>query len=92
MLSSLLMPWWRAPGVPAWATWSGFALQVALLLGTAIWWGPLMAHLGAPNGGLLLERYRLLMITHWLRVGIVTAYALLAIWMLAQSAWRVSSP
>ena len=88
-IGSALMLWRRAPGVPAWATWLGFALQAALLFGTAIWWGPLMAHLEAPSGGLLLDRYRLLMTTHWLRVGIVSAYAVLALWMLAQSAWRV---
>jgi hypothetical protein len=87
-LGSALMVWLRAPGVPAWAAWSGLALQAALLLGTAIWWGPLMAHLEAPDGGLLRERYRLMMASHWLRVAIVTAYALLVLWMLAQSAWR----
>jgi hypothetical protein len=63
---SALMLWWRAPGVPAWATWSGFTLQMALLLGTAIWWGPLMARLEPPNGALLFERYRLLLLSHWL--------------------------
>ena len=87
-ICSVLMLWWRAPGVPSWAAWSGVALQIALLLGTAIWWGPLMAHLEAPSGGLLRERYQQLMFSHWLRVGIVTAYALLVLWMLAQSAWR----
>ena len=87
-VGSAFMLWQRAPGVPAWAAWLGFALQVALLLGTAVWWGPLMARLEAPGGGLRFERYQLLITTHWLRVGIVSAYALLALWMLAQSAWR----
>ena len=84
-LGSVLMVWLRAPGVPVWAAWSGVTLQVTLLLGTAVWWGPLMARLEAPNGGLLPERYRLLITSHWLRVGIVTAYALLVLWMLAES-------
>jgi hypothetical protein len=87
-VGSGLMLWLRAPGVPAWAPWSDAALQIALVLGTAIWWGPLMARLEAPGGGLLTERYQLMMTSHWLRVGIVTAYALLVLWMLAQSAWR----
>jgi hypothetical protein len=86
---SVLMLWWRAPGVPAWATWFGLGLQAALFLGTAIWWGPLMARVEAPNGGLLPERHQLLMRTHWLRVGIVSTYAVLALWMLAQSAWPI---
>ena len=88
IVASALMLWWREPSVPAWAAWSGFALQMALVLGTAIWWGPLMARLEGPNGALLLERYQLLLTSHWLRVAIITAYALLVFWMLAQSAWR----
>jgi len=87
-LASLAMLWLRAPEVPAAAAWAGVALQVALILGTAIWWGPLMARLEAPDGGLLMDRYELLMTTHWLRVAIVSAYALLVLWMLAESAWR----
>jgi hypothetical protein len=86
VIGSALMLWWRAPGLPSWATWCGFALQIALVVGTAAWWGPLMARLEAPGGGLSLERHRLLLVSHWLRVGLVTAYALLALWMLAQSA------
>lgn len=88
IVCSALMLWRPAPGVPEWAPWLGFALQAALLAGTAAWWGPLMARLEAPGGGLEMDRYRLLMRTHWLRVAIVTAYAALALWMLAQSVWR----
>ena len=88
ILGSALMLWRPAPGVPVWAPWLGFALQIALLLGTAIWWGPLMARLEAPEGGLLQQRYRLLMATHWLRVALVSAYAALALFMLAESGWR----
>jgi hypothetical protein len=87
-LASLAMLWVRAPDVPASAAWVGLALQVALILGTAVWWGPLMARLEAPDGGLLMDRYKLLMTTHWLRVAIVSAYAILTLWMLARSAWR----
>jgi hypothetical protein len=47
-----------------------------------------MARLQTPAGGLSLERYQLLISTHWLRVGIVTAYGLLVLWMLAKSAWK----
>jgi hypothetical protein len=90
LIGALLMLWWRAPGVPAWATWLGAALQIALLLGTAAWWGPLMARLETDTGGLPPERYHLLMTTHWIRVGIVSAYGLLALWMLTQSAWSAT--
>jgi hypothetical protein len=83
-----LMLRWRAPGIPLWGAWLGFGLQVALLLGTALWWGPLMARIEAPGGGLLAERYHLLMTTHWLRVGIITGYGLLMCWFVSRSAWR----
>jgi hypothetical protein len=82
-----LMLWWPPPNVPTWSVRLGFGLQIALVLGTAIWWGPLMARLEDAQGGLALERFRLLMATHWLRVAIVTAYGALTLWMTAQSAW-----
>ena len=85
------MLWWRAPGVPSWAPWAGLALQVGLVAGTAVWWGPLMARLEKPGGGLALDRFHLLMKTHWLRVAITTAYGGLTLWMIAQSAWLAGS-
>jgi hypothetical protein len=39
VVCAVLMSWWRAPGVPAWAPSMGIALQVAVVLGTALWWG-----------------------------------------------------
>jgi hypothetical protein len=84
-LSTALMLWRPAPGVPGWATWAGCALQAALVLGTALWWGPLMSRLESPSGGLDLERYKLMIATHWVRVAIVSAYGLLILWMLAES-------
>ena len=46
-----------------------------------------MARLELPNGELAVERFHLLMRTHWLRVAIVTAYGALTPWMVARSAW-----
>jgi hypothetical protein len=86
-VGAVLMVWWRAPGVPPLAVWAGFVLQLALVLGTALWWGPLMARLENGAGGLATDRFELLMQTHWLRVAIVTAYGALTLWMVAQSAW-----
>jgi len=88
-LGAVFMLWWREPAVPAWAAWVGVGLQVALILGTALWWAPLMARLEGPDGELLRKRFRLLVATHWLRVFIVTAYGFVVLWMLARSAWRV---
>ncbi len=82
-----LMLVWRPPNVPGWAVWLGFGLQMALVLGTALWWGPLMARLSTPEGGLVRALYPRLMLSHWLRVAIVTAYGALTVWMLARSTW-----
>ncbi len=89
-VGAVLMLWWPAANVPNWMVWLGVALQAALIFGTALWWGPLMANLAGPNGELLPKKYRLLMTTHWIRVAIITAYAALMVWMLAQSAWSIS--
>jgi hypothetical protein len=84
-IGTALMLRWHGPGIPQWCLWLGFGLQIGLVLGTAAWWGPLMADIQAPDGGLSPERYHLLMTTHWLRVAIITAHGLLLCWMLARS-------
>jgi hypothetical protein len=53
---------------------------------TAAWWGPLMARLATREQGLLPHNYHLLMTTHWLRVAIVTAYGLVALCTVVQTA------
>jgi hypothetical protein len=84
-VGALLMLRWKSPDIPAWSTWLGAGLQIALAAGTAVWWGPLMARLEGPGGGPDPDRLALLLNTHWLRVGLVTAYAMLLAWMLARS-------
>lgn len=83
-LGAMLMIWLRPPQVRPGEIWLGVALQAALALGTAAWWGPLMARLETEGGGLDLQRYRALTSTHWLRVALVTAYALLVARMIAE--------
>ena len=84
-LATALMLLSPAPGVPPWATWAGCVLQAALVVGTAVWWAPLMARLETPGGGLDPRRYKLMVATHWARVAVVSAYGVLVLWMLAQS-------
>lgn len=84
-LAAFAMLKWRPPGIPARAVWLGIALQVALYGLTAVWWAPLMAELTQVSGPVYGPMYHKLLITHWLRVGIVTAYGLLALWMTAVS-------
>ena len=84
-LASAVMLRMRPEGVPISTLKLGFALEGVLLLGTAGYWGPLMARLATPEGGLILPLYHQLMLTHWIRVALVTAYGLLAFWMLVKS-------
>lgn len=84
-VAAILMLWIRPDGVPAWALWCGLFLELMLVLGTAVWWGPLMARLAEPETGLILPRYRQLMWSHWIRVALATSYGLLALWMLLKS-------
>ncbi len=74
--------WLRPPGVNSGLLWAGLGLQIALYVSTAAWWGPLMARLAKPEIGLLPDRYQLLIKSHWLRVAIVTAHAVVMVLML----------
>lgn len=84
-LASALMLRMRPEGVPTSAVRCGFALESLLLVGTAAYWGPLMARLANPESGLIYPLYHQLILTHWIRVALVTAYRLLAFWMLIKS-------
>jgi len=83
--ASLLMLWMQPYGIPRSAVRFGVCLEALLVIGTAVWWGPLMARLVNPDGSLIQPLYRRQMHTHWLRVGLVTAYGLLVCWMLITS-------
>lgn len=84
--AALALPWLRPPGANISLLWTGLGVQTLLYVLTAIWWGPLMARMSTPEQGLSPHNYHLLMTSHWLRVAIVTAYGLVALWTLVQSA------
>ena len=71
----------RPPGVPAGAVWLGIVLQVLIYVLTAVWWGRLMAELESVSGPIYGPMYHRLLITHWGRVALVTAYGVLQLWM-----------
>jgi hypothetical protein len=73
----------RQPGFPAWAAWTGAALAFALVALSLIWWSPAAAQIAGPDGGLNRAVYLQFVETHWLRVGMVTVFAILACWNLA---------
>lgn len=83
----------RPPRTPRWALRLGAVIQLALWVLTAALWGRWQAQLALPNadpapslGPADHGLYELLVDTHWLRVGLITAYALLASWLVVGSA------
>lgn len=76
------------PRVPLWTLRLGVAIQVALWVLTAAFWGRWQAQIALPDadatsllGPADYGLYELLVNTHWLRVGLITLYALLASWV-----------
>ena len=86
LVGSILMLRVRPNGVSRQAGQVGFGLQLLVYLITAAWFGPLMARLASPDGGLSLHLYHVLMSTHWVRFALFTAYGILCVYMLAKSA------
>lgn len=76
-----------------WVLRLGVAIQIALWVLTAALWGRWQAQLALPGaaptpllGPADQGLYELLVDTHWLRVGLITAYALLASWLIVKGA------
>jgi len=82
-IASIFMIWLRPPEIPRWSAVLGVALEVVAFVLTAVYWGPLQANLATPDG-LSLPLFHELLFTHWLRVALFTAYAVLLFWMLAR--------
>jgi len=79
---------WHPPQTDMRLVWAAVGLQVLLGTATGVWRGPLMGRLATRTQGLLMDRYDLLMSTHWWRVAIVTAYGLITLWMLLHAAYH----
>jgi hypothetical protein len=86
LVGSIAMLRVRPDGVSRQTGQAGFGLQLLVYLITAVWFGPLMARLASPDAGLSLSLYHLLMTTHWVRFALFTAYGILCVYMLAESA------
>ncbi|HUR04643.1 MAG TPA: hypothetical protein VM347_19015 [Nonomuraea sp.] len=78
LLGAVLLIVLRPPYVPGWAVWLALAIEAAMLAATATYWAPLQIRLSRRNDHRLL---RLLLATHWIRVGLVTAFGALLCWM-----------
>ena len=78
---AIAMLWFRPPGVPAWAIKASILLQFLIYGLTAVWWGRLMAEMEQVSGPIYGPLYHQLVLSHWLRVALVTAHASLQLWM-----------
>lgn len=85
LLGSLAMLRIRPEGISLRTGRVAFALQALIYIVTGIWFAPLMARLATPVGGLSVHLYHLLMTTHWVRVGLFTAYGAMCCYMLVKS-------
>jgi hypothetical protein len=78
---------WRPVNVPAPMAWLGALLQVANFGLTGAWWARWQAQLDHVwlDDRTINPLYERLLRTHWLRVGIIAAFALLQAWMAVES-------
>lgn len=83
LLGAVLLVFFRPAGVPGWSLWLGLGVQVLLYALTAVLWAPMQVRLGK-RGGSRNAVYRRLLRTHWIRVALITLYALLLLWMVAR--------
>jgi len=86
VLGAVALLWMHPSNVNGKLSWLGLSLLALTSVGTAAWWAPLMARLVAPDGGMLLRDYHLLMRTHWIRVALITATGITYCYMLIKSA------
>jgi hypothetical protein len=85
---AILMLRFAPPEVPRWAVSTGFGFQLIVEVVTAFWLSTLDRDMVAAAGGLNLPAYDGLLVANWLRIVLVSAYAVLTCWMVTQSFWR----
>jgi hypothetical protein len=80
-LCALALLRWRPAVVSQRLAWAGVILQILLYGLTVALWGRWMAELEQVTGPVYGPLFHKMLLTHWLRVGLITAYALLALRM-----------
>jgi hypothetical protein len=80
------------PELPRWSRWIGFGLQAAIQLESWLWLRSIEQRIATPAEGLNAIAFQQLISANWVRIGLVTAYALLAVWMIARCLWASTDP
>jgi hypothetical protein len=93
LAGSFALIWWRPEGVGAASVWTNLALQLITGALTGAFWARWQAqtHFAKLADGSLDPTYARIMSTHWLRVALITAQGVVALWMMVEhlSARRV---
>jgi hypothetical protein len=88
---ALLMLRFAPPGMPRWAVWTGFALQLAVQAVATFWLLPLDRRAVGTSGGLNAAVYERLVLANLVRIVLLSAYGLLACWMLNRTLWPLTN-
>jgi hypothetical protein len=86
LAGSLGLIWWRPEGVDAASVWTNVALQLVTGALTGAFWARWQAqtHFAKLADGSLDPMYARIMNTHWLRVALITAQGVVALWMMIE--------
>jgi hypothetical protein len=76
--------------LPRWMLWLGVGLQAVIEFVRSIWLGPLEQQVARLSGRSKQPEYQRLMDANWLLIGLVTANAVLALWMWSRMSWGPS--
>lgn len=84
---------WHVPRTPTWMAWLNIGFLVTVWGATAAWWGRQQAQMEYvyQEDHSLNPLYQRLLATHWIRVALITASALLQIGMAVASARETTS-
>ena len=84
---SILMLRFVPSGLPPWAIWAGVALQLGIQGVTAFWLSALDRDVVGTSGAVNVPAYENMFRVNWIRIVLVSAYALLVFWMVNRALW-----
>jgi hypothetical protein len=95
LVLSFLLIQYRHPVISLKCLWLGALLQILIWLLSAVFWGRWQGQIAIPLHSVVthslgpanFELYQTLMKTHWLRVLLIPAYWILAVWIGLKSIW-----
>jgi hypothetical protein len=90
-VGSLALLVFSPPQLPRWSLWLGIAMQAGIEGMNWAWFWSLDRRIARPAGGLDPAAFQQLIVTNWLRIGLVTGWALLILWMLGRCLWPARS-